>query len=599
MHPVLDLDAELAAGREEGLREVSVEAAGGAPAPGLDLNAITLRKINPKTLGLLRRAMREMDNGPAGAAKAARLCLNALNLSPDLPLANQAMALALERLGRLSKALEFYERAWRLEPNNPDIYANLAMAAWKLNMLDGAEKFLRLQLQLKPNCPNGVINLAGVLRDKGRFEDSVELLRAAIYAAPETTELWNALGTTLMDWGQPDQSLTFFAEALRLTPGFARAHHNMAYALELSGDAQAALPHFEAALENPASEQDKVVSSHGYAHTLLAAGQISKGWEWYEWRRNMHYRHATNFLIPGRSWNGTDASELNGKTLVAVGEQGLGDEVLFANILPDVIEAAGPDGGVRIACEKRLITLFQRSFPTAQIARHYTIEREGRQHRSAPDLVRAGDHDLWAPLGSLMRAFRPDADSFPRRAAFLTADEARVEAFRDQLAAMGPGLKVGLLWKSLKMDATRSKQFAAFDLWAPVLKTPGVTFVNLQYGDTAEEIAAAQKRFGVRIQTPEGLDLKDDLDGVAAIGKACDLVIGPMNASTNLAAAVGGNVWFVRPSLVTWAMLGQREMLWYPQTRTFAGAFFGDWTGAMKTVTQALQDHAAKQRAAA
>lgn len=598
MHPVLDLDAELAAGREEGLREVEVETAGPASAPALDLAAIALRKINPKTLALLRRAIREMGTGPAGAAKAARLCLDALTLNPDLPIANQAMALALERLGRLSKALEFYERAWRLEPNNPDIYSNLAMAAWKLNMLDGAETFLRLQLQLKPHCPSGVINLAGVLRDKGRYEDSVELLRAAIYAAPETTELWNALGTTLMDWGQPDQSLTFFAEALRLKPGFARAHHNMAYALELNGDAQSALPHFEAALENPATEQDKVVSSHGYAHTLLAAGQIAKGWEWYEWRRNMHYRHATNFLLPGRSWNGTDKGELAGKTLVVVGEQGLGDEVLFANILPDVIEALGPDGALRLACEKRLIPLFQRSFPDAALARHYTLEREGRQHRSAPDLVREGDHDHWAPIGSLMRAFRPDAQSFSGRAAFLTADAARVEAFRQQLSAMGPGLKVGLLWKSLKMDATRSKHFAAFDLWAPVLKTPGVTFVNLQYGETTDEIAAAEKRFGVRIHTPEGLDLKNDLDGVAAIGKACDLVLGPMNASTNLAAAVGGNVWFIRPSLVTWAMLGQCEMLWYPQTRTFAGSFYRDWTGAMKAVTDALQSYAASRAAA-
>ncbi|MCC5995230.1 MAG: tetratricopeptide repeat protein [Oceanicaulis sp.] len=596
MRPDLDLEAELAAGHEAGLREI--EPAGPVSGPALDLAEIALRKVNPKALGLLRRALREMDAGPAGTAKAARLCLKALSLDPDLPVANQAMALALERLGRLSKALEFYERAWRLEPNNPDIYSNLAMAAWKLNMLDGAEKFLRLQLQLKPNCPNGVINLAGVLRDKGCYEDSVELLRAALYAAPETPELWNALGTTLMDWGQPEQSLTFYAEALRLKPGFARAHHNMGYALELNGDAHSAISHFEAALEAPASEPDKVVSSHGYAHTLLAAGHISKGWEWYEWRRNMHYKHATNFLIPGRSWNGADRSELAGKTLVVVGEQGLGDEVLFANILPDVIEAAGPDGQVRIACEKRLIPLFARSFPTAQVARHYTIEREGRQHRSAPELVKQGDHDYWAPVGSLMRAFRPDAQSFPDRDAFLTPDAARVDAFRAQLAALGPGLKIGLLWKSLKMDATRSKHFAAFDLWEPVLKTPGATFINLQYGDTAEDIAAAEKRFGVPIHTPDGLDLKDDLDGVAAIGKACDLVLGPMNATTNLAAAAGGNVWFIRPSLVTWAMLGQREMLWYPRSRTFAGKFYRDWTGAMAALCEALQAHIAERAAA-
>ncbi|KAA5802245.1 tetratricopeptide repeat protein [Alkalicaulis satelles] len=593
MRPALDLDAELAAGQETGLREI--EPAGKSPAPVLDLSEIAAHKSDPKVLGLLRRALRSMDGEPA---KSARLCLKAVSLAPDLPVANQAMALALEKLGRLSKALEFYERAWRLDPDNPDIYSSLAMAAWKLDMLDAAEKFLRLQQQLKPGCPNGIINLAGVLRDKGRYADSVELLRAAIYAAPETPELWNALGTTLMDSGEPEQSLTFYEEALRLRPGFARAHHNMAYALELKGDPEAAIPHFEAALDAPASEQDKVVSSHGYAHTLLAAGRIAKGWEWYEWRRNMHYRYATNFLIPGRSWNGMDAGELAGRTVSVVGEQGLGDEVLFANILPDVIEAVGSEGEVRIACEKRLVPLFARSFPTARVCRHYTIEREGRQHRSAPDLVKDGEHDMWAPVGSLMRAFRPDADSFPDRSAFLVPDEARVEAFREQLAGYGPGLKIGLLWKSLKMDATRSKHFAAFDLWAPVLKTPGACFVNLQYGDTAQDIAAAEKRFGVRIHTPEGLDLKDDLDGVAAMGKACDLVLGPMNATTNLAAAAGGNVWFLRPTLIAWAMLGQSEMLWYPRSRTFAGRFYRDWAGAMAALSEALQAHIEERTAA-
>jgi len=157
---------------------------------------------------------------------------------------------------------------------------------------------------------------------------------------------------------------------------------------------------------------------------------------------------------------------------------------------------------------------------------------------------------------------------------------------REQLAALGPGRTVGILWKSLKMDAARSKHFAPFEMWKPVLKTPGVVFINLQYGEVTEELAEAEARFGVKIHQPQDIDLKDDLDGVAAIGKACDLVMGPMNATTNLTAAVGGLVWFIRPINVAWTMLGEPEMLWYPGSRTFAGERYRDWAGGMKRMAR-------------
>ena len=135
-------------------------------------------------------------------------------------------------------------------------------------------------------------------------------------------------------------------------------------------------------------------------------------------------------------------------------------------------------------------------------------------------------------------------------------------------------------------------------MWKPILKTPGAVFINLQYGEAEDELAEAEARFGVKIHQPQGIDLKDDLDGVAALGKACDLVLGPMNATTNLTASVGGLVWFIRPIAVSWTLLGRDQMLWYPQTRTFAGERYRDWAGGMKKMAQAfgefVENHAKK-----
>ena len=77
------------------------------------------------------------------------------------------------------------------------------------------------------------------------------------------------------------------------------------------------------------------------------------------------------------------------------------------------------------------------------------------------------------------------------------------------------------MWKSLKQDGARLRYYSPFEQWAAVLACRGVVFVNLQYGDCAEELAAAKRDFGVEIWSPPGIDLKQALDDVAAL--ACAL----------------------------------------------------------------------------
>ncbi len=104
-------------------------------------------------------------------------------------------------------------------------------------------------------------------------------------------------------------------------------------------------------------------------------------------------------------------------------------------------------------------------------------------------------------MASLLRTFRSEPEAFPQAPGYLVPDPERVAYWRDQLAS-SPGRKVGLLWKSLSLQAERGRQFSPFEQWRPILETPGVTFVNLQYGDCDEEIALARRpwasRFGSR-----------------------------------------------------------------------------------------------------
>jgi hypothetical protein len=139
------------------------------------------------------------------------------------------------------------------------------------------------------------------------------------------------------------------------------------------------------------------------------------------------------------------------------------------------------------------------------------------------------------------------------------------------------------------MDAERSRYFAPFDAWESILRTTGVRWVNLQYGDSAAEVSRAASAFGAELWTPPGIDMKLHLDELTALCVALDLVIGPANATTNLAGAAGANLWLLSTP-GAWPQLGTAVFPWYPQARVFTPTRTTQWPGLMDEVAGALRD---------
>jgi hypothetical protein len=409
---------------------------------------------------------------------------------------------------------------------------------------------------------------------------------------PQAEGLWNTLGTVLVSRGDGATSLTFFDEALRLQPAHGKAYHNRAFARQDLGDAAGALEDCESALRFGANSEANDLATMRFtrATVLLSLGRLREGWEAYEARLSPDLLSVATFVIDKPRWAPGDS--LAGKRLLVCGEQGLGDEVLFANVLRDVIAAIGDESLLSVVVEYRLVPLFKRSFPRASITPHRTVRQDGRTFWTAPFVEDWTAIDLWTPLGSLLSTFRTTEESFPKAPSFLVADPERVAHWRQSLAAT-PGRKVGLLWKSLSLQAERGRQFSPFEQWRPILETPGITFVNLQYGDCQAEIAQARDAFGVEIWQPPGIDLKYDLDDVAALCCAMDLVVGFSNATFNLAGACGAPVWLLTGS-AAWTRLGAENYPWYPQARCFAPSDYGDWTAVMAEVAEALATEVAR-----
>ncbi len=494
------------------------------------------------------------------------------------------LAIARERAGDFATSVKCYESALALIPDHAEVANDLGRLAYRMGMVGTAEKLFLHYLASHPESFEAANNLACAVRDQGRFAEAIEILRPAIHATPDSALLWNTLGTVIGEEGDPATSTTFFDEALRLDPLFAKARYNRGNARLSRGDRQGALEDCETAMAAPMAPDERLMMELARSTILMALGRVGEGWDAYEARRDPAFADVTHYLIDRPVW--APDSPLAGRTLLVIGEQGLGDEVMFANVLPDLLEALGPEGRLILAVEPRLAPLFQRSFPDALVGPHATYKVDARSVRTVTFLDDLEAVDLWTPIGSLLRRFRRTVEAFPARERFLTPDPARVAHWRSTLAPL-PGLKVGLLWKSLLINSARHRFFSPFEQWAPILKTPGVSFINLQYGDCDAELAFARREFGIEIFQPPQIDLKQDLDDIAALCCATDLVLGFSNATINLAGACGAPVWLMTVD-GAWTRLGSEAYPWYPQARCFASSDYQDWTPVMGEVAQAL-----------
>jgi hypothetical protein len=234
------------------------------------------------------------------------------------------------------------------------------------------------------------------------------------------------------------------------------------------------------------------------------------------------------------------------------------------------------------------------------VGRHATVFHEGQQVRALQEAEPTFKPDFWAPLCNPAARAAPDPGSPSRRRearAYLTPDPERIETIKAQLDALPAGLRVGFCWKSKLMTGSRQKYFSPFEMWKPVLQTPGVTFVSLQYGDTAEELARCEKDFGVTIHQIEGLDLMDDLEGVAILASLTDVNIGQVNTSLALGAACGGESLLLSPSKNQWTTFGTDHPALDARFDAVHARKFRDWATPIGQIADALAERTGEVQA--
>ncbi|HEY0837715.1 MAG TPA: tetratricopeptide repeat protein, partial [Azospirillum sp.] len=395
------------------------------------------------------------------AGRAAGAFLGALALRPDYAKAWYNLGNALRETGHTDGAVTALDRAVALAPGMMEAHTNLGDALAVLGRLDAAVARHRAAVALQPDDATAWYNLGAALQQNNAYEEAEIAYREALRRAPRHFGALNNLGSVLKRLGRPEQAEACHRQALDLRPDFVEALYNLGNALQAQGRIKEAQACYEDVLErNP----DLATASHNLSLLALRHGDLERGWYGYD------RRFAAREALPDRHvaappWQG---EALGGGTLLIWREQGVGDEILFASCYADAIARAG--GPVVIEADPRLVPLLARSFPDATV-RAESCDDAGNETIEPPDCA------AQVPAGTLPRLLRGGLDRFPARASWLVAEAERARAWAERLAGLGPGLRVGIGWRSSLMTQERKGAYTTLEAWAPVFAVAGVHFV--------------------------------------------------------------------------------------------------------------------------
>ncbi len=398
------------------------------------------------------------------------------------------------------------------------------------------------------------------------------------------SELCNAIGTTWKHENKIEQARYWFEKAGKiLGEPNADIYNNLATLYINEGLPHKAIGHLEDALKadpNHPQAQWNLSLSH------LEMGDYEKGFKLYSAGKRAAVRAERNYSVgttlPTPEWDGT-----KGKTLVVYGEQGIGDEIMFASLLPDVMK----DCNVIFECHKRLHRLFSHSFPDIPI--YGTREDERIVWVSGPDGKPRYQIDAKIAIGDLPKFYRPNIESFPGTPYINPTAEASVKWAKKFNEVFTDGKPViGINWKGGHKKTRVEVRSVTLEQMLPIL-SQDAHFVSLQYTDGCEqEIFEFEQAHGIKIHNwPEG-SKNEQYDETGGMVANLDLVITVCSSIVHLAGSMGTPTWVLTPSRPAWRYrLDIDFMPWYGKTVTLfrQAPSTVDWEPVVIEVSDALK----------
>lgn len=481
---------------------------------------------------------------------------------------NRLYELAGDPLGGIGALEAFRVR----HPDSTDVLLALAVARLEREEFREAEALLRSVVSTSAGNGKTYRLLAQALIGQERFDDAAEALQTALAFSPDDLDTRSLWVSNLINQCRFEEAMAAYGplEALGL--------HSPAI-----GSVLMFLGRIDEARQALDASLQKLPNDHSVrfyrAFLSLLTLDFERGWADYSAR---FYGRAQDFrTLPFELWRG---ESLQGKRVLLLAEQGVGDQIMFASCVPDLL--AQQPAELVIESLDRIRATLARTFPQCRVI-------PSRQ-RGLDWLQHCGPIDCYVPLGDLPGHFRRSLQSFPRHSGYLKADPARVAWWRSELRRQGPGPYIGFSWKG--GGPTTRPKLRTVDpmLFAPLRETSGGTWVCLQYGQVQAVVDEVGSKGFAMAYWPQAIQ---DLDDFAALVDALDLVITVCNTTVHFAGALGRPVWVATPWIPEWRYgLTNESIPWYPSSRQFRQREWGDWDDVFCRIKRELSQWLTNQR---
>jgi Flp pilus assembly protein TadD len=461
------------------------------------------------------------------------------------------LATAHHRAGQLREAERIYRQILAAQPNHAEAMHHLGLLAHAAGASDAAVEMVGRSIQIAPGVGYFYRNFGEVLRGAGEFEKALEAYRKSIQLSGEDGSIRQGIGRCLEEMDRVQEAIGEYQRAIELRPDLAMAHFNLGVAVEKLGRFREAIGHFEKAI---ALRPDYALARTARATGLLRLGEFEEGLKEYEARWGLEWMKDRRPVAGKAVWDG---SELDGKTILVRGEQGMGDVIHAARYLKVVAQRGGR---VLVEVHGPLVRLMR---SVEGVSEAVAIGQ------ALPEFdVQVGMMSLPGILGTRMEAIG-----------------AEIPYVRTNEAAREEGqLRVGVCWAGSANPLARHRAVPA-ELIGKLVEVNGVEFWSLQ-----KERAGA---LPMAMIDPMA-DVKGFSDTAEVIAKL-DLVISVDTAVAHLAGAMGKKTWVLLASVADWRWFVDREdSAWYPTMKLYRQKVRGEWGEVIQRVARDLQDESAR-----
>lgn len=376
---------------------------------------------------------------------------------------------------------------------------------------------------------------------------------AAVKADPNHADAWGNIGLIWHTIGSLDDALQCYMRSLQLKP---LSHTNITN-LGLLHEAHGNIDHAERCYRHALELKPGFPRAQGnLAQLVMKRFQFVEGWDLFEARFKTTPPISIMREYPFPLWNG-----LPTRRLAIWPEQGLGDQILYLTMLPDLI---GMNQPATVEVDARLLPAFTASFPTVKFV--------PKGHENGFD-----DCTAHIPMMSLGWFLRRDRESFagqPKR--LLVSSLTRRAEIRREFPPDGRR-RIAISWRSFHPDINKrqsDEKSAPLEAFAPLMEREDLSIISVQYGPVDQEVQPWVGKHSV-----PNIDLINDIEGVLATIDCCDCCVTTSNVTAHFAGALGIPCYVLvkkRPTFFWFSPDENGRSLWYPSVRIVVGDTWED-----------------------